>query len=70
MDLFKLPGIAETIDWTRALMQLDRVELDPDVINDTLGALLKYRDDISKLQGSEAAQILSKIRQDIAALSA
>jgi MoxR-like ATPase len=70
MDLFKLPGIAETIDWTRALMQLDRVALDPDVINDTLGALLKYQDDISRLQGSEAAKILAKIREDIAALSA
>ena len=70
MDLFKLPGIAETIDWTRALMQLDRVALDPDVINDTLGALLKYQDDIAKLQGSEAARILSKVREDIAALSA
>ncbi len=70
MDLFKLPGIAETIDWTRALMQLDRLELDPDVINDTLGTLLKYQDDIAKVSGSEAARILSRVKADLDALSA
>ena len=67
MDLFKLPGIAETIDWTTALMQLDRLELEPEVVNDTLGALLKYQDDIAKIQGSEAARILAKVKSDLAA---
>ena len=51
-DLFKLPGVAETLDWTQALMTLDRLELDPQTINDTLGTLLKYQDDIAKIQGS------------------
>ena len=55
-DLFKLPGVAETLDWTQALMTLDRLELDPQTINDTLGTLLKYQDDIAKIQGSEAAK--------------
>src|SRR5204862_4900719 len=49
-DLFKLPGIAETIDWTDALLQLDRISLDPQAINDTLGVLLKYQDDIAKIR--------------------
>lgn len=47
-DLFKLPGVAETIDWTNALLQLDRIDLDPQTVNDTLGTLLKYQDDIEK----------------------
>ncbi|MFO0997668.1 MAG: MoxR family ATPase [Alphaproteobacteria bacterium] len=67
MDLFKLPGIAETIDWTQALTQLDVLTLDPDTINDTLGALLKYQDDIAKLRGSEAATILDEVKAEIAA---
>ncbi|MBK7261310.1 MAG: MoxR family ATPase [Rubrivivax sp.] len=62
IELYKLPGIAETIEWTRALMQLDTVVLDPRVIQDTLGVLLKYQDDIAKLQGSEAARILEQVR--------
>src|SRR5215204_3360484 len=53
-DLFKLPGVAETLDWTRALTTLDTMELSPAIINDTLGTLLKYQDDIIKMQGSEA----------------
>src|SRR4029077_9339047 len=56
MDLFKLPGIAETIDWTEALMQLVVVDLTPHAINDTLAVLLKYQDDIARLHGSEAAR--------------
>ena len=59
-DLFKLPGVAETLDWTQALMTLDRLELDPQTINDTLGTLLKYQDDIAKIQGSEAARLLAR----------
>jgi len=66
MDLFKLPGVAETIDWTKALMALDKLALDPDTVNDTLGALLKYQDDISRVRGSEAARLLSEVRADVA----
>ena len=62
-DLFKAPGIAETIDWAEALTQLDRVVLDQQVVDDTLGILLKYQDDIIKMQGSEAARILEEVRQ-------
>ena len=60
-DLFKLPGVAETLDWTRALTTLDTLELAPSLINDTLGTLLKYQDDILKIQGSEAAKILAEV---------
>ncbi len=60
-DLFKLPGVAETLDWTRALTTLDVLVLTPEVINDTLGTLLKYQDDIARIQGSEAASILREI---------
>jgi MoxR-like ATPase len=67
IDLFKLPGVAETIDWAEALSQLDRMALDPDTINDTLGALLKYQDDIAKIQGSEASRILGQVKAELAA---
>jgi MoxR-like ATPase len=67
MDLFKLPGVAETIDWTEALMQLDVLELAPSAINDTLGVLLKYQDDIARIQGSEAARLLDQVKAEIAA---
>ena len=66
-DLFKLPGVAETLDWTQALMALDRLELDPQTINDTLGTLLKYQDDIAKIQGSEAARLLAEVKAELAA---
>jgi MoxR-like ATPase len=65
MDLFKLPGVAETIDWSKALVALDRVALDPSLIDDTLGALLKYQDDIVRVKGSEAARILSEVRAEV-----
>ncbi len=65
-DLFKVPGVAETLDWTQALMTLDRLELDPETINDTLGTLLKYQDDIAKIQGSEAARLLNEVKTDLA----
>ena len=61
-DVFKHPGVAETLDWANALSQLDVVTLTPDLINDTLGSLLKYQDDIAKLQGSEAARLLAEIQ--------
>ena len=60
-DLFKRPGIAETIDWAKALVELDRRSLDASVVNDTLGVLLKYQDDIAAIRGSEAARILEEI---------
>ncbi len=63
IELYKLPGIAETIEWTRALMELDAIVLDPEVVNHTLGVLLKYQDDIAKVQGSEAARILEQVQQ-------
>jgi MoxR-like ATPase len=66
-ELFKLPGIAETIDWTEALIQLDALALDPATVNNTLGVLLKYQDDIAKMQGSEAAAILRRIEMELAA---
>jgi MoxR-like ATPase len=67
MDLFKLPGVAETIDWSKALVELDKLALDPDVINDTLGVLLKYQDDIARVRGSEAARILAEVQAELAA---
>ena len=67
-ELFKLPGVAETIDWTRALAFLDKVALDPETIDNTLGVLLKYQDDIAKMQGSEAAALLRQVQQELAGL--
>lgn len=64
-DLFKKPGLAETIDWARCLLALDVVALSPEVIADTLGAILKYQDDIQKLQGLEASRILAEIRKGL-----
>jgi MoxR-like ATPase len=66
-DLFKLPGVAETIDWTDALVQLDQVALSSPAIDSSLGALLKYQDDIAQIRGSEAAAILEQVRADLAA---
>jgi MoxR-like ATPase len=66
-DLFKQPGVAETIDWAHALMQLDVLALSPEAINDTLGVLLKYQDDIAKIQGSEAERLLSQVKAELAA---
>ncbi len=62
LELYKLPGIAETIEWTRALMALDALVLDPELINHTLGVLLKYQDDIAKVQGSEVTRLLEQVR--------
>ncbi|QYX55279.1 MoxR family ATPase [Roseovarius sp. SCSIO 43702] len=66
-DLFKRPGVAETIDWAKCLLALDVIELSPEVIADTLGAVLKYQDDIAKLQGSEARRILESVREELQA---
>ena len=67
LDLYKNPGIAETIDWAEALTALDAVSLDRQSVNNTLGALLKYQDDIARVAGSEAARILEEIRMAAAA---
>jgi len=66
IELYKLPGVAETIEWTRALLALDAVVLEPEVVNNTLGVLLKYQDDIAKMQGSEAAQLVERVRRETA----
>ena len=68
IELYKLPGIAETIEWARALMELDALVLDPEVIQHTLGVLLKYQDDIAKVQGSEAARLLEQVKRDVQAM--
>ncbi|MEM9009623.1 MAG: MoxR family ATPase [Pseudomonadota bacterium] len=64
-DLFKKPGVAETIDWAKCLVALDTVQLSPQVIADTLGAILKYQDDIQKLQGSEAKRLLDEAKASL-----
>ncbi|MCY4304760.1 MAG: MoxR family ATPase [Aestuariivita sp.] len=64
-DLFKKPGVAETIDWAKCLLALDVVSMSPDAIADTLGAILKYQDDISKMQGSEAKRLLDEVQASI-----
>ncbi len=64
-DLFKKPGVAETIDWAKCLLALDVINLSPDVIADTLGAILKYQDDIAKLQGSEAKRLLDEAKASL-----
>ena len=61
-DLYKAPGIAETIDWAEALVELNCVALDPQTIDSTIGVLLKYQDDIAKIQGSEASKILNDVK--------
>jgi MoxR-like ATPase len=61
LDLFKSPGIAETIDWTNALVALDRISLDPETVNDTLGVLLKYQEDIARMQGGDARRLLQEV---------
>nr|WP_240335441.1 MoxR family ATPase [Pseudotabrizicola algicola] len=64
-DLFKRPGVAETIDWAKCLLALDVISLSPEVIADTLGAILKYQDDIQKIQGSEAKRLLETVRAEL-----
>lgn len=66
-DLFKAPGVAETLDWATALTELDKVLLDTESISDTLGFLLKYQDDIATIEGSEAKRLLDRVKSDMAA---
>jgi MoxR-like ATPase len=64
-DIYKAPGVAETLDWVTALHELDCVSLDPQMVNDTLGVLLKYQDDISRMEGSEAKRILNQVKEEL-----
>jgi MoxR-like ATPase len=66
-NLFKLPGVAETLDWANALVQLDRLELDPETVDSTLGVLLKYQDDIAQVRGPEAAGIIEAVKAELSA---
>ena len=69
LDLFKNPGVAETIDWATALTELDRVALDPETVSDTLGTLLKYQDDIARIDGAQGRKLLDDVKADLAARS-
>lgn len=64
-ELFKAPGVAETLDWASALVELDAVALDPSLVSDTIGALLKYQDDILKMQGSKVKQLLDEAKAGV-----
>ena len=66
-DLFKSPGVAETLDWAAALTELDAVALDPATVSDTLGVLLKYQDDIARIEGSKAKELLDQVRSELRA---
>ncbi|GKX35961.1 MAG: ATPase [Rhizobiaceae bacterium MnEN-MB40S] len=67
IELFKNPGVAETIDWATALTELDKLALDPETVSDTLGTLLKYQDDIARIEGSEGRKILEEVKSDLSA---
>ncbi len=67
LDLFKNPGVAETIDWATALTELDRIALDPETIADTLGTLLKYQDDIARVKAGEGERVLSEVKAELQA---
>ena len=66
-DLYKLPGVAETLDWAAALSELDVVALDPATVSDTLGVLLKYQDDIARLEGSKVKELLDDVKAELRA---
>ncbi|MBA3519408.1 MAG: MoxR family ATPase [Rhizobiales bacterium] len=66
-DLFKRPGVAETLDWAGALTELDQIALNPDTLSDTLGVLLKYQDDIARMEGSRSKALLDEVRAELAA---
>jgi MoxR-like ATPase len=65
MDLYKLPGVAETLDWTTALIALDQKALDPVIVDETLGAVLKYQDDVEKVKGEQARVILERVKAGV-----
>jgi MoxR-like ATPase len=67
IDLFKVPGVAETIDWANALTELDKIALDPETVSDTIGVLLKYQDDIARIDQGEGRRILNEVKAELAA---
>lgn len=67
IELFKAPGVAETIDWAGALTELDKVALDPETVSDTIGVLLKYQDDIARIGQGEGRRILDEVKAELAA---
>ncbi|HEY4191022.1 MAG TPA: MoxR family ATPase [Mesorhizobium sp.] len=67
IDLFKAPGVAETIDWAGALTELDKIALDPETVSDTIGVLLKYQDDISRIGTGEGRRLLDEVKAELAA---
>ena len=67
IDLFKNPGVAETLDWATALIELDKIALDPQTVSDTIGVLLKYQDDIARIQADEGQKILEQVKADVRA---
>ena len=67
MELFKAPGVAETIDWAGALTELDKVALDPETVSDTIGVLLKYQDDIARIEQGEGRRLLKEVQAELAA---
>jgi len=66
VDLFKNPGVAETLDWASALIELDKVAIDPETVSDTIGVLLKYQDDIAKIESAEGQDILKEVKLELA----
>ena len=66
IELFKAPGVAETIDWAGALTELDKVALDPETVSDTIGVLLKYQDDIARIEQGEGRRILQEVQAELA----
>ncbi|HEY5817727.1 MAG TPA: MoxR family ATPase [Mesorhizobium sp.] len=66
LELFKVPGVAETIDWASALTELDKVALDPETVSDTIGVLLKYQDDIARIEQGEGRRILKEVKAELA----
>ena len=67
IELFKVPGVAETIDWASALLELDKVALDPETVSDTIGVLLKYQDDIARIGSGEGQKILKEVKAELLA---
>ncbi|RWC31077.1 MAG: MoxR family ATPase [Mesorhizobium sp.] len=67
IELFKVPGVAETIDWAGALTELDKVALDPETVSDTIGVLLKYQDDIARIEQDEGRRILNEVKAELSA---
>ena len=67
LDLFKSPGVAETIDWASALTELDKIALDPETVSDTIGVILKYQDDIARIEQGEGRRLLKEVQAEMAA---